>query len=73
MSKTKDPVKPGNIYNIALTLAREETLETLHAKTGLKFAWLRKFRAGEIPNPSVNLVERLLVGLGIGKVTLSKR
>jgi hypothetical protein len=62
--KQKDADPPGKLYSDALTLAKGETLEVLYTATGLPISWLRKFRAGGIPNPSVHRVEKLLKSFG---------
>jgi hypothetical protein len=66
MSKGKhknlpDPAEePGTLFREARAIAQAETLEALHAATALRISWLRKFRAGEIKNPSVNRIEKIL-------------
>jgi hypothetical protein len=55
--------QPGRLLPLALSLAKAETLETLHDKTGLPLSWLSKFRRAEIKNPSVNRVEKIIVAL----------
>lgn len=60
--KTDSP--PGVLFSKALKLAKGETLEVLYTETRLPFSWLRKFRAGEIKNPSVNRIETLLKAFG---------
>jgi hypothetical protein len=50
----------GELFARALSVARSEKLETLVILTRLPLAWLRKFRAGSIRNPSVNRIETLL-------------
>lgn len=37
----------------------ERTTIQLHGQTGLPFYWLKKLRAGEFTNPSVNRVQHL--------------
>ena len=49
------------LYDKALAVAKDSTLEELYDKTNLPFSWLRKFRAGSIKNPSVRRIEQLLV------------
>lgn len=55
---------PGALYSKAITVAKGETLEVLYTRTHLPLSWLRKFRAGEIKNPSVNRIETLLNAFG---------
>lgn len=52
--------KQGELYALALDIAKNEKLETLLFQTKLPLAWIRKFRAGEILNPSCNRIETLL-------------
>lgn len=51
--------KRGSLHSSALRLAKTVTLEELHALTSLPLAWLRKFKAEEIANPSVNRVQHV--------------
>ena len=39
--------------------SKQITLLDLHKETGLSFYWLRKFKSREVPDPSVNRVQRL--------------
>ena len=56
-----DPAEEaGEFYREARAVAQANTLEALHAGTALRISWLRKFRAGEIKNPSVNRIEKIL-------------
>lgn len=64
MKRKQKSNQPGKLFSDALTLAKGETLEVLYTRTGLPLSWLRKFRAGEISNPSVNRVETLLKSFG---------
>jgi transcriptional regulator with XRE-family HTH domain len=59
-----DAFPPGALFSNALRIAKKNTLESLYDKTGLPLSWLRKFRAGEIKNPSVNRIETLLKAFG---------
>ena len=61
MKKNK---QQSRLYADALLLAKGETLEVLFTKTELPISWLRKFRAGQIPNPSVQRIETLLTSFG---------
>ena len=58
--KIQKPSSPGKFYTEALQLAKLTRIEDLMRKTNLPLSWLRKFRAGEIINPSVNRVEKIL-------------
>lgn len=49
--------KPGRLLLATLKAARKVKLDDLRDRTGFPSSWLRKFRAGSIPNPSVNRVE----------------
>jgi transcriptional regulator with XRE-family HTH domain len=62
--KHKNTEPAGELYSRALILAKGETLEALFTRSGLPLSWLRKFRAGEIANPSVNRVETILKSFG---------
>jgi hypothetical protein len=55
---------PGDLYSRAFAAANSETLEVLYNRTRLPLSWLRKFRTGEIKNPSVNRIETLLKAFG---------
>lgn len=64
MSEHKKNLKDicfNKLYQKALVVAKENTLEKLYDETRLPISWLRKFRAGQILNPSVNRIEKLLV------------
>ena len=64
MSADKKKLKDicfNKLYKQALTVCKDNTLEKLYDETRLPISWLRKFRAGQIINPSVNRIEKLLV------------
>ena len=49
------------LYEKALAAVKAVTLEEAYTLTRLKISYLKKFRAGRIPNPSVQKIERILV------------
>jgi hypothetical protein len=53
--------EPGTLHRRTLELLNSSThtLIQIHDLTQLPYHWLRKFKAGEIGNPSVNLVQAL--------------
>ena len=53
--------KPQSLLLITLDLINkdERKLPDLYKETGIPFYWLRKFKAGQIPNPSVNRIQFL--------------
>lgn len=53
----KNSQEPGKLYTATRELARGVSLDELKRLTGLPDSWLRKFRQGEIAEPSVNRVE----------------
>jgi len=59
--KVKKEIPPGNLYAQALEISKAHSLEELYEKTKLPFSWLRKFRQGSIPTPSVQRVELIIV------------
>ena len=59
--KNKHSLCAGQLFTDALALAKKTTLEELFRKTDLPLSWLLKFRGGEIPNPSVNRIEKILI------------
>lgn len=61
--KMKDTLPPGQLYPLAIKLAKATSLENLYEKTGLPISWLRKFRAGKIESPGVQRVELVIVKL----------
>lgn len=54
----------------AKELVMSETLDKIRERTGLPSSWLRKFRRGEICNPSVNRIEKILTSFGVSKIEL---
>ena len=60
--KSKD-FKGGRLFELALGLAKDISLEELYEKTRLPISWLRKFLAGAIKGPSVHRVEKIIVKL----------
>lgn len=63
MNRTETISKPGRLLRAALKAANAVPLEELRDKTKLRISWLRKFRAGLIPDPSVNKVEKVYTAL----------
>lgn len=53
--------RPQSLMKAALKLVNNEPrgLLAVSQKTGIPFYWLRKFAAGQIPNPGVNRVQIL--------------
>ena len=51
----------GSLLEETLRLLKQSEKSTIdiHKETGQPFHWLRKLRAGEIPNPSVNRIQAL--------------
>jgi len=61
----KQSLPPGKFFSDALKVARDNSIEDLVIMTKLPLSWLRKFRAGEITNPSVNRIEHILSTFGL--------
>ena len=68
MKKSKET--PETLMRQAKSLVMSETLDELRARTGIPSSWLRKFRRGEIKNPGVNRIEKILTSFGVSNVTL---
>lgn len=53
--------KPQSIYVTTRQLIKKDKrpLRMISQATGVPFYWLKKFSAGEIPNPAVNRVQYL--------------
>ena len=53
--------KPGQLMITTQVLLKgsQKTLPEIYKDTGIPFYWLRKFRTGEMRNPSVNRVQYL--------------
>lgn len=64
---TEKNEEPGKIMLATIDALKsdERPLYNIATETGLSFYWLRKFRAGDIPNPSVNRVEKLAQFLNV--------
>lgn len=56
---------PGDLMRRTLEELRKDSrgLLSISIETGIPYFWLKKFKAGEIPNPSVNRVEALFKAL----------
>jgi transcriptional regulator with XRE-family HTH domain len=65
-------VETGTLMQETIRLLRERTnqLPQIAQKTGLSFYWLRKFAYREIPNPSVNAVQKLYEYLADKKLSV---
>lgn len=52
---------PQSLYNNTRHLIKEDKrpLKMISQATGVPFYWLKKFSAGEIPNPAVNRIQYL--------------
>lgn len=54
---------PGTLMQRTIEMLDElpngESLPEFAARLGISYYWLRKFKSGEIPNPSVNKVQHL--------------
>ncbi len=62
--------QPLSLYTKTRELIKEDrlTLEMLAQATGVPFYWLKKFSAGEIPNPAVNRIQYLYEFLSKSKI-----
>lgn len=65
-------IEQGSLATRALALLKKDKrpLLDIHKATGLPFHWLRKFKAGEIQDPSVNKVQKLYEKLSGSKLAL---
>lgn len=56
-----DHIKRGRLHSKTLELLKAYplTLPAVYKDTGIPYYWLKKFKADEIADPSVNRVEKL--------------
>lgn len=52
-------MKKRTLLTTTLALCRERSADELHKQTGLPYNWLYKLLREEIPDPSVNRIEKL--------------
>ena len=63
MAKKGERDEPGTLMNETIRLLDNlpdgQSLPDFASDMGISYYWLRKFKSGEIPNPSVNKVQKL--------------